>query len=270
MARAAKPRLSEALLASVAGERWGLVSATQPGRVAGLELLDLAAQGLDDAGVWKPLVGEGSDVAPGTPLVEVRGRAAALALAEDHVLGPLGWASGVATRAARIVAAAPGKLRIVCGGWKKLPAALKPLLRAGLAAGGVAPRLVDGDFLYVDKNAVRMLGGVRAAIDAGRRVGHGPVSVQVRSLEEARAAAAAGAGIVMVDSSSLDVLARVHAGLASDGIREDLVLAFGGGVQLERLAAVAAAGADVVDIGREILDAPLLDLRFDVQAGAAP
>ena len=66
------------------------------------------------------------------------------------------------------------------------------------------------------------------------------------------------------------MLARVHAGLASDGIREDLVLAFGGGVQLERLAAVAAAGADVVDIGREILDAPLLDLRFDVQAGAAP
>lgn len=43
------------------------------------------------------------------------------------------------------------------------------------------------------------------------------------------------------------------------------MLAFGGGVTSARLADVASAGANVVDIGREILDAPLLDLRFDVE-----
>jgi nicotinate-nucleotide pyrophosphorylase (carboxylating) len=265
MARAAQPRLSAALLATVEGIQRGVVSATERGVIAGLELLD-ASIAPGEAGSWTPRVDEGATVEPAQPIVEVRGSAAELALAEDHVLGPLGWASGVATRCRHIVAAAPRKLRIVCGGWKKLPAALKPLLRAGLTAGGIAPRLLDGDFLYIEKNAVRLLGGTEEAVAAGLSVGHGPVSVQTHAVEEALAAARAGAAAIMVDSASLDVLADVHGALVEEGLRDRLVLAFGGGVTAAELGDAAAAGADVVDIGREILDAPLLDLRFDVVA----
>lgn len=239
------------------------MSATEAGVIAGLKLLD--AQGADaDAGSWTLRVGEGSRVEPGQPLVEVEGSAAELAAAEDHVLGPLGWASGIATRCHDIVGDAPEGLRIVCGGWKKLPVALKPLLRAGLEAGGVGPRLLEGEFLYVDKNSVRLLGGTAQAVAAGRAVAHGPVAVQARSPEAALEAARAGAGAVMVDSTSLAVLGSVNEALVSHGLREGLVLAFGGGVTSARLADVARAGAEVVDIGREILDAPLLDLRFDL------
>jgi hypothetical protein len=35
-------------------------------------------------------------------------------------------------------------------------------------------------------------------------------------------------------------------------------------VKLDELARIRSAGADVVDVGRGILDAPLMDLRFDV------
>ncbi len=237
--------------------------ATEPGRIAGLDLLN-AAGAPEDAGEWSRLVGEGADVAAGDPIVEARGSAAQLAVAEDHVMGPIGWASGIATRCRRIVSMAPAGLRVVCGGWKKLPAALKPLLRAGLAAGGVAPRLLDGDFVYVDKNAVRLLGSGDAAVAAGGRVDHGPVAVQAKTVEAALAAARAGAGAVMVDAASLEVLADVHRALGRDGLRGHVVLAFGGGVRSSELSDVAAAGAEVVDIGREILDAPILDLRFDV------
>jgi nicotinate-nucleotide pyrophosphorylase (carboxylating) len=264
MARAAKPRLSDALLATVSGTRRGWVSATEPGVVAGTKLL--AAPGAGAAGSWTLCVVEGAEVAAGQPILEVCGTPTELALAEDHVLGSLGWASGIATRCRQISEAAPAGLRIVCGGWKKFPAQMKPLLRAGLAAGGIGPRLLEGDFLYVDKNAVRLLGGVEAAIAAGRAVGHGPVAVQARSVEDALVAAGAGAGAIMVDSASIEVLRAVDEALQERGLRSEITLAFGGGVTAARLAEIAEAGARVVDIGRGILDAPLLDLRFDVES----
>lgn len=49
---------------------------------------------------------------------------------------------------------------------------------------------------------------------------------------------------------------------------EDLALhirlAFGGGVRLQDLTDIQAAGAEAVDVGRDILNAPLLDLRMRI------
>jgi nicotinate-nucleotide pyrophosphorylase (carboxylating) len=42
-------------------------------------------------------------------------------------------------------------------------------------------------------------------------------------------------------------------------------LAFGGGVTLRTVVEAAAAGADIVDVGRAIIDAPLLDFSLDVE-----
>ena len=255
--------MSAALLRGVGGRHRGLVTAAEAGVVAGTLLLAPEAAGVP-AGRWTVLVAEGAPVEPARPLVEVCGSAGELAVAEDYVMGALGFASGVATRASGVRAAAPGGLRVVCGAWKKLPAPLKPLLRAGLAAAGVAPRLLDEAFAYVDKNAVRLLGGVAAAVAAGLAVGNGPVAVQVRCAADAVVAVRAGAGVVVVDTGVLADLSAAHAALDAAGVRRRVTLAYAGGVTRDQLTAVQAAGADVVDVGRAILDAPLLDLRFDV------
>jgi nicotinate-nucleotide pyrophosphorylase (carboxylating) len=254
--------LTDVLLGAVNGHHRALVRATEPGVLAGTALLGKGC-GVS-AGRWTTLVSDGTAVGAGQPLVEVAGSAAELAVAEDYVMGPLGYASGIATRARRVVGAAPPGLRVVCGAWKKLPAELKPLLRAGLVAAGVAPRLLDGDFVYVDKNAVRLLGSIDAAVAAARAAGHGPVAVQVGGPAEAVTAARAGAGAAVVDTGSLADLAAADRSLRAAGLRPALVLAFAGGVTMDMLARARAAGADVVDIGRDILNAPLLDLRFDV------
>jgi nicotinate-nucleotide pyrophosphorylase (carboxylating) len=251
------------LLGGAAGRFRAVVEACEPGIIAGTGFVDPAAT-LGECGSWRLLVAEGTSVAAGQPLIELIGEAARLGIAEDHVLGPLGFASGIATRAKTFRDAAPAGLSIACGGWKKLPLALKPLLRAGLAVSGILPRLVEGDFVYVGKNAVIMLGGVNQAIAAGRAAGHGPVAVQVKSVDEAVSAVRAGAGIIMVDTARLADLAQVHAALTQLGLRQSVRLAFGGGVGLRDLAPAAAAGADAVDVGRAILDAPLLDLRMRV------
>jgi len=252
------------LFRNVTGTHKAIVEATEPGVLAGTSFLD-PSRAPSAAGKWTLLAAEGAAVAPGQPLVRVEGTAAELGVAEDYILGSLGFASGIAARALAIRNGAPPGLSIACGGWKKLPAALKPLLRAGLAVSGVLPRLVEGDFVYLGKNAVTLLGGVDQAIAAGLAVGHGPVAIQVRNLDEALHAVGQGAGIIMVDTGDLADLIEVVQTFEARGLRQGLRLAFAGGVRVEDLPAVHAAGADTVDMGRAILDAPLLDLRMRVE-----
>lgn len=45
---------------------------------------------------------------------------------------------------------------------------------------------------------------------------------------------------------------------------ERVKIAFAGGVTFSSLDDVIAAGADIVDVGRSVIDAPLVDFRFDV------
>jgi len=259
-------RITEALLASASGPRRGLVVAAEPGVVAGIGLLD-PRHAPDPAGSWLPLRRDGEAVDAGGAIVEVTGTAWELAVAEDHVLGTLGVAGGIARAALALRDAAPPGLRVVCGGWKKFPAALKPALRAGLDVAGIGHRLLDGEFVYVDKNVVTQLGGVERAVAAGLRLGHGPVAVQVTGVDDALAAAAAGCGVVMVDTGDLCSLNAVVRHLRTAG--SDVSVAFAGGVGVGDLDAVAASGASIVDVGRAVLDAGLWDLRFVVDPPAA-
>lgn len=257
------PSLTRHLLADVEGRYRAAVKTTQPGIVAGTQFIDPSVA-TEPVGEWRVVVNDGDRVEAGDVLIEIIGTASELAVAEDYAVGQLGFASGIATRAKQFVDACPAGMSIACGGWKKLPLALKPLLRAGLAAVGVLPRLVQQDFIYVNKNAVRLLGGVAPAVAAGQRMQHGPVVIQVKNAEEALSAVRAGAGIIMVDTACIDDLAAVNGALIDAKLRNDIVLAFGGGVGLHDLQPAFEAGANAVDVGRAILDAPLLDLRLEV------
>ena len=251
------------LFGNVSGAFTADILATEPGAVAGMEFLD-SSLAPAPAGHWELLAGNGDRVVPSQALLRVTGSATELGVAEDYVMGGLGFACGIATRARAIMDLCPPGLQIACGGWKKLPAALKPLLRSALSSVGVLPRLVSGDFVYLSKNAVTLLGGVGPAIEVGRKLNRGPVAVQVNNVGEAEFAVECGAGVIMVDTGRLQDLAAVHARLQALDCRNQLKLAFGGGVKPEDLERARTAGADTVDIGRAILDAPLLDLRMEI------
>jgi nicotinate-nucleotide pyrophosphorylase (carboxylating) len=256
-------RITHELLGDVAGRHRAIVSPTAPGIVAAMGHVVPDAIG-EPAGRWTYLHRDGDRVAAGEPLVEIEGTALEIMIASDHVMGGLGVAGGIAARASEIRAAAPRGLAIVCGGWKKLPCAMKPYLRAALDVARVGHRLVNGPFVYIDKNAVRLAGGIEAAASKGRRLNHGPVSLQVESAEEAVRAVRAGAGIVMIDTGVLSDLREGDTALREDGLRDRVLMAFGGGVRCDDLEDVARAGAQIADMGRAVLDAPLWDLRLEV------
>jgi len=239
---------------------------TQPAVVAGLN------EGIDEARSLgleiESQVREGMNVLAGQAVLALTGPALALAVAEDRVLGWIGKASGVATAARSFREMLPGRIRVVCGGWKKLPLPWRQNLRRAAAVGGVATRILDDPFIYLDKNYIRMFGGISGTLQAVAAL-PGEKVIQLRGewgdiTEEAAQAVINGAAVLMVDTGCVEDVTRVAGYLRGSGWRERVRLAFSGGITREDLPAIAELDVDIIDIGRSVLDAPLADLRFEV------
>lgn len=246
--------LSAVLRAEAAGVLSGLERARELARQLGLEL----ASGLRD----------GQKVAAGAELARLRGNPLQMTQAEEMLIGALSKASGIATAARRAQALAGPRLRVVAGGVKKMPPEMKGLVRRAIVHGGAAVRMAEHPFVYLDKNYVRMLGGIKEALRAAEGLEGGRI-IQVRGetgpLErEALEAVQHGASLIMVDTGDQEDLRRVSRALSQAGLRGRVQLAFAGEIRLEDLPELAKLDLDAVDIGYAIVDAPCLPLRLDV------
>jgi len=186
---------------------------------------------------------------------------------ENLVIGLISKPSGIATAAQKAQKAAGGKIRLVSGGWKKHPFLIKELIWEAVAAGGLAHRIVDEPFIYLDKNYVRIFGGISQALKAATSSSFMKV-IQLRGefapiAEEAVEAIASGAQVLMVDTGSRKDLDQVLRVLKKKS-HPQAKLAFAGGIQLKDIPLLAGKGVDILDIGAAILDAPWLDLTYDV------
>ena len=80
----------------------------------------------------------------------------------------------------------------------------------------------------------------------------------------AEQALAGGAGILMVDTGELEDVRRCVSALKSTGRQNGVQVAFAGNVHLTDIPNLAEQGIDILFIGKEIVDAKLLDLKLDV------
>jgi nicotinate-nucleotide pyrophosphorylase (carboxylating) len=81
---------------------------------------------------------------------------------------------------------------------------------------------------------------------------------------EACEAAESGANIIFVDTGKPDDVRSIVERLRQKGLRDKVKIAFGGGVNLEAIDELKNLDIDILDIGREIVDAPLLDMRLEI------
>lgn len=243
------------------------ISAVENGILAGTQMI---RDRVSELGINLDfLAPEGAPLHPGVLVLRLIGSAEDIARAEEELLACVGKSSGVATAAQRFLAKVDGKAHIVCGAWKKVSPELRKGLRHAIAVGGAGIRLVDQPFVYLDKNYVRMFGSVRRAVERARDIDGRIIAVQVRGdtnliAEEACQALNAGAGAIMVDTGNIDDLRIVVDVVVRKGFRNKVKIAFAGGVNLYGLDDVVAAGAEIIEVGREIIDAPILDFRLDV------
>ena len=82
--------------------------------------------------------------------------------------------------------------------------------------------------------------------------------------EETRQALNGGAGVFMVDTGRIEDLRRCRTVLETSGRRGEVQLAYAGGVKLTDIPQLTEERLDILCIGKQIVDAQLLDMKLDV------
>lgn len=273
-AAAAEEDLRDTIFSDISELRFTAeISVTSPGVICGVELAREKAEtlGLEVLSARA----DAEEVAAGETLLAIRGPAKEIAIAEDCLPGAIAKPSAIARAARQAQALAGDRVRVVSGAAKKMPVEIKPQVRRAIHQGGGSGRIAPPPFVYLDKNYVRMFGGVRQTLEAVAPMRGYTRCIQLRGLVEpieveARAALELGAEILMVDTGDLADLDLVSRLARDAGRREAVSLAFSGDIALEDIPAIVAGhDVDILDVGRAVIDAPSVDVKFDVVAGGA-
>jgi nicotinate-nucleotide pyrophosphorylase (carboxylating) len=201
----------------------------------------------------------GDEVRAEDVLALLKGNARQMALGEEELIGWIGKSSGIATAAWKAKMIAGNHLKVVSGAWKKMPPSMKELVRQAIMDGGIHYRISDRPFIYL----------VKKAISAVKDLKHFTLTIQLKSegqklLREATLAAQMGAHIIMIDTGRREDIDRVDLILRERQLRHGVKIAFGGDIRIEELNDLRRTAVDIVDIGKAIVDAPVLDMRMDV------
>lgn len=245
-------------------EAQGTVIAKATGVISGLTVASSVFTRLDPTITWTALVRDGDPVTPGQAIAEVAGRARSLLAGERVALNFLQRLSGVATLAARYVAAVEGTgARIV--DTRKTTPGMRALEKAAIRHGGAANHRVNlADGILIKDNHLAAIGGTNRVTRAvGAAQAGAPhtlkVEVEVTTLDELEQALAAGADVVLLDNMELPTMRR-----AVDLAAGRALLEASGGVNLDTVRAVAETGVDLISVGALTHSAPALDISLDL------
>ena len=211
-------------------------------------------------------VTEGCKVVPNQTLFSVEGPARALLTGERTALNFLQFLSGIATAAQVFVERVGGTNCRVLDTRKTIPGLRRAQKYAVRVGGGQNHRIGLFDGVLIKENHIMAAGSIALAVAAARTAGHrAPVEVEVETLDELRAAIAAGADIAMLDEFSMsDMQEAVTINRAA---MHPLKLEASGGVTQDTIRAIALTGVDYVSVGSITKHVRAVDLsmRFEWQ-----
>ena len=231
--------------------------------LCGTAWVDETFRQLDPAVTVSWRVQEGDSVAANAILCDISGPARALLTGERTALNFLQTLSGTATITRRYVDAIAGTGCQILDTRKTLPGlrlAQKYAVRCG---GGRNHRLGLYDMVLIKENHIIAAGSVAAALAQARATAPGvPVEIEVETLDEFRAALAAGPDVIMLDEFGEAAMREAVA--LNRAAHKPVRLEASGGVDLETVRRVAATGIDYISVGSltKHLRALDLSLRF--------
>lgn len=192
----------------------------------------------------------GTEVEAGAAFLAASGSAASLHAGWKVAMNLLEYASGIATRTAKVVRTArsanPG-ISIVTTR-KSFPGTKKVAIKAIMAGGALPHRLGLSETILVFRQHTAFLGGVERFLDQlaplKARAPENKVIVEADTADEALIIAAAGADVVQVDKMAVGELA-----ILADEIHRKfpgVKLSAAGGINAENAAAYAGTGVDIL------------------------
>jgi len=212
---------------------------------------------------------DGSEVNEKQVLLTVKGPARALLMGERLALNIVGRMAGIATQTKNVVGSVREKNEKtrVAATRKTLPGLREFDKRAVEHGGGDPHRFGLDDCVLIKDNHLELVPSVSEAV---RRARDGisftkMVEIEVRSLEDAEAAARAGADIIMLDNIAPPQIEDWLAELDKRGLRKGFIYEASGGITFENAADYAAAGVDIISLGALTHSVRSLDVKFEIE-----
>jgi nicotinate-nucleotide pyrophosphorylase (carboxylating) len=248
-----------AQLIPAATEARGRVVTREQAVVCGTAWFDATFAALDRTTTVLWHVRDGDVVEPGQALCDVVAGARTLLTAERTALNFLQLLSGTATVTRRYVEAVAGTNAKIVDTRKTLPGLRLAQKYAVATGGGVNHRIGLYDGILIKENHIIAAGGIASVFDAARAIAPSNVfiEVEVERLDQLVEALGVGATMILLDNMDLDTMreaVRITAGRAE--------LEASGGVNLEKVRAIAETGVDRISIGSLTKDVSALDLSL--------
>jgi nicotinate-nucleotide pyrophosphorylase (carboxylating) len=243
-----------------------LVVMREPGVVAGLPLLEAVFAAIDATLLVERRAKEGASAAVGTAVARLAGSARAILTGERVALNLLQRLCGIATLTARYVEAVRG-LPVQILDTRKTTPGLRALEKYAVRIGGGtnhrfglydAVMLKDNHLALLTAHGVGLADALRCA-----RAAVGPmvrIEIEAETVEQACAAAEAGADLILLDNMRPALLRQA---VAAVGGRARLEAS--GGITLESVRAVAETGVDYISVGALTHSARALDIGLDMK-----
>ncbi len=239
----------------------GVMDSRDAVTVAGLPIAEAFFRALDPDIAIERLVEDGAQVAAGTDLLRLRGKARALLTAERSALNTIQHLSGIATMTRAYVDRISSTGATVLDTRKTIPG-LRILEKYATRMGGAKNhRMGLWDAAMIKDNHVAVAGSVGEAVRRAAAAGIAEILVEVDMLEQIEPALTAGATHLLLDNMSLPVLREAVALVAGRVPTEA-----SGGVRLDTIRDIAATGVTYVSVGRLTQSAPAADIGLDFQA----
>jgi nicotinate-nucleotide pyrophosphorylase (carboxylating) len=228
--------------------------------VAGLDIAAETFRQCDSTVVFAGHRADGDLCEAGSVVADVTGGARSLLTAERTALNFIQRLSGIATEARRYVDAAAGKIIVL--DTRKTTPTFRLLEKYAVRCGGATNhryRLDDG--VLIKDNHKRLAGGIRAVLTRARAAGVAlSIEVEVETMQELDEALEAGADRILLDNFAADALRE-----AVRRCRSRAIVEVSGGVTIERIPEIAAAGADFVSVGALTHSVRAADLSFELE-----
>lgn len=248
-----------ALLVADSTDARGRVISRETAVICGTAWFDATFAALDREARVEWHVQDGDRVTPGQVLCDISANARVLLTAERTALNFLQLLSATATVTRQFVDAVAGTHAQIVDTRKTLPGLRLAQKYAVAVGGGTNHRIGLYDGILIKENHIIAAGSIRKVLEKAQAIAPSNVfiEIEVETLEQLREALDAGAKMVLLDNMDLDTMreaVQINAGRAA--------LEASGGVNLERVRAIAETGVDRISIGSLTKDVRALDLSL--------
>ncbi|MDP4094365.1 MAG: carboxylating nicotinate-nucleotide diphosphorylase [Bacillota bacterium] len=233
--------------------------AKENGVIAGLDVAERAFKLLDTDIEFKRMVQDGTLVKHGDIIAEIEGNTRCMLKAERTALNFLQRLSGIATQTRKYCELVKGMpVRIV--DTRKTTPGLRFLEKYAVKVGGGSNhRFCLSDGVLIKDNHIKAAGGIKNAVELLRgRIPHTiKIEVETETLEQVKEALDVKADIIMLDNMKLDTIKEAVKLINGRALVEQ-----SGNVSLDTVYEYAAAGVDIISVGKLTHSVSALDISM--------